>query len=389
MASKKQIIIISSLTILVGVIAIVLLTAAGALPSAFEVEGGTKSTNAAQVADTSASNGSAIKFQAAQVQGGPCPVASRIVTASEVTSRMNSGYPTGTNLYVPGSPDPWGGCFPNAENTGVPAGTVLTAYSGPCSISANNTVIDSKNINCELTISGTNVIIRNSKITAGNIEVIGGSLALTDVEIDFGNDINAEALKGSNITVTRADMHGGKRQIWCNNCTLQDSYLHDQLTDNTGVTHMSAARADQGSTYIHNTLLCNGPTIAPDAGCSANQTGYPDFAPVKNNTFEKNLYMAGPVGYCSYGGATAGKPYSSDPTNATNIKSLNNVFQRGTEPNDRTTIALTDKRRYTCGYYGVTTSYDSSKTGFQFTGNMWDDGLLFVNDVTYPYGSFY
>jgi len=389
MVSRKQVIIASSLIAVSGITAVILLTAVGALPTAFEAESGTESTNAVQVADTSASNGSAVKFQAAQAQTGACPTDKRTVTASEVTNRLNSGYSAGTQLFVPGAPDPWGGCFPNAGNTGVPSGTTLTAYSGPCSISTSNTVVDGKNINCDLTITGANVTIRNSKIVAGNINVDSGSLALTDVEINFGNDINTEGLKGSNITVTRANMYAGKRQIWCNDCTLQDSFLHDQLSDPSGITHESAARIDQGSTYIHNTLLCNAPNIDPDAGCSANQTGYPDFAPVKNIRLEKNLYMATTGGYCSYGGATAGKPYSGDATNATNVKSIDNVFQRGNAPNDKTTIALTDKRRYTCGFYGVTTAYNSSKTGFQFTGNRWDDGLLFANDTAYAYGSFY
>lgn len=93
-------------------------------------------------------------------------------------------------------------------------------------------------------------------------------------------------------------------------------------------------------------------------------------------------------GYCSYGGATAGKPYSNDQQNATNIRSTNNVFQRGTKPNDRTGLALTNRNRYTCGYYGATTNFNSAKTGFVFSGNMWDDGLLFANDSAYPYGSF-
>jgi len=391
MITKKKMIIMSSITLVSAIVTIALLGAAGALPGAFEGESGTNTTNAVVVSDTSASGGGAVQFQAAATGGGTgtCPMTKRTVSASDVTNKLNSGYAAGTQVFVPGGPDPWGGCFPGAGNTGIPAGTSLSTYSGTCSISANNTVIDSKTINCDLTISGTGVIIKNSKLNSSNIDVVSGSFSLIDSEVDFGNNINGEALKGSNITVTRANMHGGKRQIWCDSCTLQDSYLHDQLTDNTGVTHESAARIDQGSSYIHNTLLCNAPTIAPDAGCSANQTGYPDFAPVKNIRLEKNFYMAGEVGYCSYGGATIGKPYSNDATNATNIKSIDNVFQRGTSSNDRTTIPLTDKRRYTCGYYGVTTAYNSAKTGFQFTGNMWDDGLLFANDSTYPYVSFY
>lgn len=321
------------------------------------------------------------------VKTGSCATTKRTVTVSDVTSKRNSGYSTGTQLYVPDGPDPWGGCFPGASSTGIPGGASLTSYAGPCTVNTANTIIDSKTINCDMTINGSNITIKNSKINATNLQV-NGSLVLVDSEVDFGTDINGNGLTGSNITVLRANMHGGKREVWCDNCTVQDSYLHDQLKDPSGVTHESAVRIDQNVTLTHNAFLCNAPNIDPDAGCSANQTGYPDFEPVNNVTIKNNYYLATTGGYCSYGGATSGKPYSNNSTNATNIKLLNNVFQRGTSANDRTTIPLTDKRRYTCGYYGVTTAFDSSKAGFQFSGNMWDDGFLFANDTSYPYTFF-
>lgn len=350
-----------------------------------EAESATRSGNVAVASDSTASGASVVKF--GESVSGSCPVTKRVITTTDVTNRTNSGYAAGTQVFVPDAPDPWGGCFPGPLTTGIPAGTTLTNYTGPCTITSN-TVIDSKNITCSLYINSGTVTIKNSKITAGNIWIYGGTLTFTDNEVNFGNNTNDEGLKGNNFTVLRSNMYGGKRQVWCNDtCTLQDSYLHDQLADPEGETHESAVRVEQNTTLRHNTLLCNAPNIQ-DAGCSANQTGYADFAPIHDNTMEQNFYMATTGGYCSYGGATTAT-YSGNSTNATNIHLLNNVFQRGTSPNDRTTIALTDKRRYTCGNYGVTTGYNSSKAGFQFTGNMWDDGLLFVNDTTYPYGGFY
>lgn len=363
--------------------------------AAFEPESGTLSAGATVASVTGASGSGVVRFNAttttptptATPVAGGCPQTKRTITATDVTNRTNSGYPAGTQVFVPGGPDPWGGCFPGPGNTGIPAGTTLSAYTGNCTITAANTVIDSKTINCDLSIQAANVIIRKSKITASNIGVDSGSLTMEDSEINFGNNINGEGLKGSNYTVTRANMYGGKRQVWCDHCTLQDSYLHDQLSDPTGVTHESSARVEAYATLRHNTFWCNAPDFPPDAGCSANQTGYPDFSPIHDNTFDKNFYMATTGGYCSYGGDNPGKPYNNDPLNATNIKSTNNVFQRGTRTNDRTTIAVTDKRRYTCGGYGVIDSYNDAKAGFVFKGNMWDDGLLFKNDTDYPYGS--
>ncbi len=358
-----------------------------ATPAAiFEAEAGTFNGNVNTVIDASASGGQSVQFMPASASGS-CPQSRRIVSNADVSASLNSGYPAGTQVYVPGGPDPWGGCFPNAGNTGIPTGTNLTNYTGSCNITTANTVIDAKSINCDLSIQANNVTIKNSKITASNIGVNGGSLLLIDSEVDFGNNINGEGLKGTNFIVRRANMYGGKRQVWCDNCTVEDSYLHDQLSDPTGVTHESSLRVESFAVMRHNTLWCNAPDFPPDAGCSANQTGYPDFSPIHDNTFDKNLYMATTGGTCSYGGDNPGKPYNNNPLNATNIRSTNNIFQRGTRMNDRNSIPASDKRRYTCGGYGVVDSYNSAKAGFVFKGNMWDDGLLFKDDTTYPYGT--
>ena len=75
--------------------------------------------------------------------------------------------------------------------------------------------------------------------------------------------------------------------------------------------HASSVREEQGLTLRHNSLHCSytGPFVNGEIGCSADLTGYPDFAPIKNNTVDANLFMASPgSGFCSYGGATAGSP---------------------------------------------------------------------------------
>lgn len=54
--------------------------------------------------------------------------------------------------------------WPNASNTGVPDGTVLTNYTGPMTITQNGTVIDSKIINGTLRVTASNVVIKNSRV---------------------------------------------------------------------------------------------------------------------------------------------------------------------------------------------------------------------------------
>jgi hypothetical protein len=57
-----------------------------------------------------------------------------------------------------------------------------------------------------------------------------------------------------------------------------------------------------GSTIRHNSLVCDAPDVPPDAGCSADLTGYGDFAPIRNNTIDKNFFLATTGGTCAYGG---------------------------------------------------------------------------------------
>jgi len=61
-----------------------------------------------------------------------------------------------------------------------------------------------------------------------------------------------------------------------------------------------------------------------------------------------------------YGGATSGKPYSGDSTNATFIVITDNIFQRGGSGK--------------CATYGPITDFASSRTGNQWARNAWDSG---------------
>ena len=141
------------------------------------------------------------------------------------------------------------------------------------------------------------------------------------------------------------------------NCTVSASYLHGQFRDSTGVYHESGIRIGSGSVIRGNTIACDAPDVPPDAGCSAALTGYGDFAIVQNDTIDGNLFIAGSGGYCSYGGSTTGKPYSSG---VNHIRFTNNVYQRGSSGK--------------CGIWGPITAFDSSAPGNVWSNNTWDDG---------------
>lgn len=322
----------------------------------------------------------AASFRVRLMQSSSTPLANKSVvlsasafiptaTATPEPSASVSAIPSASPSVTPSASPSVPAAFPNADNTGVPAGTVLTAF--PCTgnettVTADNTVVDSKTVNCDLIIKANNVVVKKSKVV-GSVYTPDGainySFRIEDSELshpeitDWGRTMVGEA----NFTVLRSEITGGNRGIYCRkSCTVQDSWIHG--TRVTGTLHASAIRVSQGAKLIHNTIHCDVQDQG-EAGCSANMTGYPDFEPVKNNTIEANLFKSTPGGYCAYAGGTSGKPYSNAVDNATNIVFKDNIFEKGNSSGK-------------CGWWGPVTDYVAGRTGNVWTNNRWDDGSV-------------
>jgi len=311
-----------------------------------------------------------------------------------------SGYPTesyrGTNYLVdvvyspldeenpPESPTPppvppaddagtivLGRSFPNADTTGVPPGTRLTVYDGPCDIRTSGQVIDRQQVDCDLRIMAPDVVITDSIINGSvyaDYTARAASFTITDSEVRVG-DRPGTGIGDAFFDATRVEVTGGTRSINCYaECTVRDSYVHGQLHDPSGVHHESGIRFNTGSRLLHNTIACDAPDFPPDAGCSAAITGYPDFDPVQNNVISGNLIVAGSGGYCAYGGSTAGKPFSGQTRG---IVFTDNVWQRGTLPG-------AGDREAVCGWWGPVTSFDVNAPGNVWRNNVFDDGTPVV-----------
>lgn len=314
-------------------------------------------------------------------------------TPSPTATVTASGTCASTTANVPDGADGNGGCFPGTANTGpdAPASQMAT-YTGSCTITTANFVIDSKVVNCRtIDVRANGFVLKNSYLNGGIVQGNGTpSFTVQDSLIDSSvsypacsdgscpagkyacgdpnNQTTDCGVTGTNFTILRTEIIGSNRAAYCEApgpCLIQDSYFHgtNLWPDKSNLAHASSVREEQNLTLRHNSLHCsyNGPWVNDEIGCSADLTGYPDFDPIKNNTVDRNLFVASPgSGFCMYGGATGGKPYSGSSTNATNQKFTNNVFQRGG-----------NKR---CGDYGPGTYYDGSRTGNVWSGNKWDDG---------------
>ncbi len=287
-----------------------------------------------------------------------------------------------------------GGCWPGPSNTGPNAPeSSMTAYTGSCTISTANVTIDSKIINCAPLTVGTNaagLMIKNSYLKGGVVQdSASASYTIQDSLLDNAvsrpacssgttcaagkyacGDLNNGTvdcgISGSNFTVLRTEVLHTNRGAYCEStCTIQDSYFHgtNLWPDGTDMAHASGVREEQYLTLTHNAFGCdyNGPFTNDEIGCSADLTGYPDFAPIHHNTIDSNLFLANPGNaFCMYGGGTAGKPYSGNATNATYQVIKNNVFQRGTTG--------------VCAAYGPVTDFITGRTGNVWTNNKYDNG---------------
>lgn len=367
-----------ALVVVVAGIAFVTIQAAGFFV-ATEAEKGTLTANAKAESDPNASAGAAIKFTAPVVtpSTGTCAVATQ---------------------HVPDGPDGMGGCWPGPSNTGPNALEAdMARYDGPCTITASNTVIDSKVVHCAtllIAAGANNVLIKNSYVLGGVIqkdENATSSFTIEDSQIDnaqaypacsngscqagpyaCGSPVNQTTECGvgyRNYTILRTEIINTNRAAYCQrSCTIQDSYLHGTKLwpDASNAAHASSVRNEQYLTLRHTSLGCDftGPFANPELGCSADMSGYPDFAPIMHATIDSNLFLANNVGagFCAYGGGTSGKPYSNDPNNATYIVFKNNVFQRGANGK--------------CGTWGAITDFKPGRTGNQWVNNKWNDGTV-------------
>lgn len=165
----------------------------------------------------------ALRTDPAPSSGGTAqPTASASPTS--VSKPSPTSTPTATTPPTPGT----SATKPGPTNTGVPAGTVLTPYTGPMRITTAGTVIENKDVSGGLRIEAKNVVIKNSKVhgsdEVGIYTTDTGSATITDTEI-YGFQTG---LVYSNFTALRVNLHdlsydGVKLS---SNAKVQDSWIH-------------------------------------------------------------------------------------------------------------------------------------------------------------------
>jgi len=264
--------------------------------------------------------------------------------------------------------------YPDATNTGVPAGTTLKAVpsqltSGPgwsynaststVTVTAKGTVLSGLAITGTLQISASNVTVKNVQVTSGGN--FGISLAHTT-----GVTIQNSTISGQNSTAGRVsyaidDVYGDSTGmiIKANNISnfrtaiqvstgqVDSNYIHDPgfvAGDHTNGIYVNGGT--QPLMIWNNTIFDSmGQTDAINLDAGTPGPG----APVANKTVSDNLLAGG--AYTIYGGAASGSPTS-------NIVIQDNRFGQLYYAKS--------------GLYGPAYYFNAAGTGNKWTMNIWD-----------------
>lgn len=296
-----------------------LIARASISPNAKIVEAETSvfATNTTTVTDMSASNSAYIQFDTSGI-------------AVPAQCSLGGSY-LWSNLEVCGWPGPF--------NTGVAAGTTMSMYTGPTTISSSNTIVDGKQINGSLIINAQNVTIKNSLISysgsggggSGAIKILSGASAIIDrVEINGNGAVHTCIWhEGSSATITYVKCHDIEDGVfsWAatgnassgNNLTMENSYVYNlNATESNGHWDGYQTEGAANITLRHNTFRTLPEGTSAIAFWNSHKT-------TDNVLVEDNLIKGG--GFSIY--AHDYNPSETSPVggySVTNARFLNNKF---------------------------------------------------------------
>jgi hypothetical protein len=219
-----------------------------------------------------------------------------IVIAGSLAQSNESDHPATAS-----GPSATAGGWPDATNTGVPAGVSLVP-SGDLVITKDGAVVSGLDIRGAVDVNASNVMLRNSRMRTGRFDVVHikpgmKGVVIQDCEIDgvgAGND-GSNGIRGSG-TFLRNNIHHVENGITLDgSAMIQDNYIHDLLA--SGSPHYDGIQIDGGIsnvTITHNTVINSYNQVS-----AVMIDNY--FGPISNISVDNNLLMGG--GYTVYSSA--------------------------------------------------------------------------------------
>ena len=264
--------------------------------------------------------------------------------------------------------------YPDVETTGVTPGTPLTQVNGVVTLSQNGQVYENKIVRGSITVTGTNVTIRNVRLIntdewygirvtpGGSWDRSDANLVLDHVEIDLGGRHGVKGVAFNGYTMRNTFIHNGSDCAHFGvNVTLENNLCVDGPDTNSdgwpdstsfctvpqpgdaGVSHFDGFQTDGGRNVLirHNTI--RNPCEQTSAILLSSNTSH-----VSSVTVDNNLLAGG--GYSLY---CAGM---NDRSSVDHIVATNNRFSKWFHPRG--------------GYWGPTAYCEFADT---MSGNVWDD----------------
>ena len=217
--------------------------------------------------------------------------------------------------------------FPDATNTGVPAGTVLTPHSGDLVINTPGAVISGLNISGTVYINAPNVTIENCSITSTGYDVVNiatgvtGSVVQNCVINGTGAGPQGQSGIGGAGTFLNNNIYNVENgiNIEGSNTVIQGNYIHD-LNDSSGSAgHYDGIQVDGG---FNNVTISHNTVLGRDTSCIFICN---DFGPMNSIVVDSNLLLGqNDASYSIYVIEKAG-----NPAQITNVQVTNNVIGKG------------------------------------------------------------
>jgi hypothetical protein len=193
-------------------------------------------------------------------------------------------------------------CWPDASNTGVPAGTNLTP-SGSITITTAGAVVSGLDINGTVNINANNVTFERSRVRSGSftaVRIQSGrtGVIIQDVEVNgvgTGNE-GDNGIAGEGATIRRVNVYNVENGITPQSSNspmlIEDSYIHDLKA--SGAPHYDGIQIDGGLSNI--TIRHN--TVSNPHGQTAALMIDNYFGTISNITVDNNRLLGG--GYTVY-----------------------------------------------------------------------------------------
>jgi len=178
--------------------------------------------------------------------------------------------------------------WPDATNTGIPSGTVLTPHTGDLNIKVDGAVYDALDIRGALIVSAKNVTVKRCRIVSGTYFPVytdeSTGTTIQDCEISGQGAIQGSGPRISNTTVLRCNFHGTENgvQVVGSNVLIQDCWVHDLAGVDSGHFDGVAMQGGFSNVIVRHCSIANNKG-GPDIYCNG------DFGNMDNLVFDNNL----------------------------------------------------------------------------------------------------